>query len=203
MSGTPHHLKIVLDNVKPSILREVIVPSDLRLDRLHTVIRIAMGWTDSHMPEFIVGTSRDGERYGMQVPDEWSFGEPTRDEKQCTLERVAPTKGGRFRYWYDFGDDRYHTLTVKAIIPAASNLPVPYCVKAARACPPEDCGGPWGYANLLAAPADPADEEHDEMREWAGEDFDPERVDVDVINAELIRLRAARQMRPARRKASS
>lgn len=188
MSQTLHHLKISLNGIKPLIAREVIVPSGLQLDRLHTVIQIAMGWTDSHMHEFIVGTMRDGVRYGMQIDDPFSFGPPARNEKTATLEKIAPAKGSRFLYWYDFGDDWYHTVVVRAIIPAASDLPVPYCVKAARACPPEDCGGPWGYANLLGVLADAAHADHEEMLEWLGGGFDPEEVDIEAINAGLATL---------------
>lgn len=204
MTSTLHHLRVVLKNARPTIMRELLVPSDLRLDRLHEVIQIAMGWEDEHMHEFIVGTLRNGERFGMPTPDPFGFGSPTRNETKYTLDQVAPVKGGKLIYWYDFGDDWYHDISVKAVVAATSDQPVPFCLKASRACPPEDCGGPWGYANLLAILADPKHEEHEELSEWIGDDFDPELVDIDAINAELAGLarhwnRAPRKRKPALR----
>lgn len=202
MSDTIHHLKIELKNLKPMIGREVLVPSDIRLDRLHEVIQVAMGWTDSHLHEFIVGTLRDGERFGPPVSDPFASGPPSRNETKFTLRQIAPDKGSKLLYWYDFGDDWHHEVSVKAVLVATPNQPVPCCLKASRACPPEDCGGPWGYANLLDILADPEHEEHDDMRDWVGDGFDPEHVDIDAINKELAAL-ARRWNRTPRKRAAT
>jgi hypothetical protein len=61
----------------------------------------------------------------------------------------------------------------------------PRCTAGKRACPPEDCGGVWGYADFLAAITDPEHPEHDELLEWAGGEFDPELFDPDEVNAAL------------------
>lgn len=200
MPDTVHHLKIALKNVQPPIWREVLVPSDLRLDRLHHVIQIAMGWEDEHMHEFIVGSLRNGERFGQALPDPFGFGAPTRNETKFTLQQIAPSKGGKFLYWYDFGDDWYHEISVKAVLPATPDLPVPRCLKSAGGCPPEDCGGPWGYANLLAILAEPEHEEHEEMREWIGDDFDPARFDFEAVNRALATLANRWNRAPRKRK---
>lgn len=60
----------------------------------------------------------------------------------------------------------------------------PVCLKGKRACPPEDCGGAWGYLDLLEAISDPEYEEHEEMLKWHGE-FDPEAFDLAAINLAL------------------
>ncbi|MEO5626582.1 MAG: plasmid pRiA4b ORF-3 family protein [Dokdonella sp.] len=203
MTDTLHHLKIALKNVRPTVVREVLVPSTLRLDRLHAVIQTAMGWGDVHMHEFIVGTLRDGERFGTPTPDVFAVGSPTRNEKKFTLRQAAPAKGSKFVYWYDFGDDWYHDISVKAVVEVIPDLPVPYCLKASRACPPEDCGGPGGYANLLAILADPTHEEHADMCDWIGEPFDPEAVDVDLINEGLWTLARDWNRPPSKRKPTS
>lgn len=202
-TDTLHLLKITLKNVQPTIAREVLVPSDLRLDRLHDVIQIAMGWGNAHLHEFIVGTLRDGEHYGSAMHDSVGFGPPTRAETKFTLRQIAPAKGSKFIYWYDFGDDWYHDISVKSVIAQIPDQPVPYCVRAARACPPDDCGGPWGYANLLAILTDPKHEEHADMRDWLGDEFDPEAVDVDLINEDLAGLAGYWNPPPRKRKPAS
>lgn len=182
-----HLLRIVLVDVKPAVWRELLVPSEIRLDRLHLVIQIAMGWDNAHMHEFIAGTLREGRRFGWPNPDDDPlFGMPaTENESKFTLAEIAPAKGDKFRYWYDFGDDWYHQISVKGVISADPSLKLPLCILASRACPPEDCGGPWGYSEMLKALADAGHERHEELQEWIGDDFDPAFVDVDAINAAL------------------
>jgi hypothetical protein len=65
----------------------------------------------------------------------------------------------------------------------------PICIAGWRACPPEDCGGIWGYAGFIEAIRDPQHPEHDDTLEWIGGDFDPEQLDLDAINQELSRIR--------------
>lgn len=185
MLPTLHRLHLRLDHVEPKVERELIVPSSLRLDRLHQVLQAAMGWEDDHLHEYIVGTQRSGTRYGPMQDDPLGFGEPALDETAHTLAQIAPRKGDRFVYWYDFGDDWMHTVRVKAVLdrsPVAAPL---HCLKAAGACPPEDCGGPLGYARLVEALADPRHEDHHDILEWVGDGFDPAACDIDAINAAL------------------
>lgn len=200
-----HLLRIVLVDVEPAIWRELMVPSAIRLDRLHAVIQVAMGWENEHLHEFVVGTMRDGRRFGPRRGSGDSlFGAPdTEDEGRFTLAQIAPSKGNKFRYVYDFGDDWQHQISVKSVVPADPSLKLPCCIGAARTCPPEDCGGPWRYPEMLLALADPLHEDHEETLDWIGDEFDPEAVDLDRINAELSDL-AARWARatPARRKKS-
>ena len=64
----------------------------------------------------------------------------------------------------------------------------PVCLTGKRACPPEDCGGIWGYAGFLDAIQDPQHPEHEEMLEWMGGEFDPDAFDLEEVNRELQRL---------------
>jgi hypothetical protein len=187
-----HHLKITLLQVKPAVWREVLVPSDLRLDRLHQVIQIVMGWEEEHMHEFIVGRrAREARHFGTPNPDfDLGLGPSTENEKQFTLQALAPGKGDEFRYWYDFGDDWMHSIVVKAIGEAPAEQGLPVCVKATGACPPEDCGGPPGYAHLQEALADPAHPEHADMRDWLGDEWEPSPPDLSAVNLELASLSA-------------
>ena len=171
-------LKITLDQISPPIWRRVLVPDSMTLSDLHSVIQSAMGWWDGHLHEFDV----DGVHYG-EPGDE--FGYPIYDESTVYLAELGLGEKHRFRYAYDFGDDWQHTVLVEKILPVDDSLTYPICIKGKRACPPEDVGGTWGYAEFLAAIADPSHPEHDESIEWIGEPFDPEEFDLDEINARL------------------
>jgi len=201
-----HHLKLTLKNIKPPIWREFLVPSDIRLDRLHEVIQIVMGWEDCHLHEFSNGVRGPGglifgppAEPGFDLPG--MGGPPIRAEKKATLLDLAPVKGSKFRYWYDFGDDWYHDAVVKAVAEPKPGVVVPLCIKAAGACPPEDCGGPWGYANLLAVLRDPKHEEYEELSEWVGDDWDPGHYDIAAVNEDLAALVAYWNKPPRKAKA--
>lgn len=115
---------------------------------------------------------------------------------------LAPTEGSRFRYGYDFGDDWLHDISVQAVIEPTPGTPEVICLKVAGACPPEDCGGPFGYEHLLAILADPGHKEHEEMREWIGGagkgNWNPAHYDIVAVNGALA-ARVARWARPARK----
>lgn len=199
---TAHHLKIELENTHPAISRELLVPSDLRLDRLHEVIQIVMGWEDCHLHEF--GNGLDGPRaLRFGLPEQGFDDDPAmRDERKATLAALAPVEGGTFVYWYDFGDDWFHRISVRAISPIEPGVKPLVCLKATGACPPEDCGGPWGYAHLLEVLADPTHEEHAEIVEWFGDDWDPQRCDMEAINTVLARLFTSWTRKPRKQKRS-
>lgn len=184
MSNTVR-LKIKLDHVVPSVFRRIEVPQTLRLDDLHRVIQVAMGWEDYHLWEFRLG--RDV-AYGIPDPD-WPDETPlaaNRATLGSLLKRLAGKK--TFRYVYDFGDNWIHTITVESSGRADPAILYPRLVSAKGQCPPEDCGGPWGYAHYLEAINDPDHEEHDEMINWRGPGFDPSTVDEDDIRKTLAFL---------------
>ncbi len=166
-----YQLKVTLLDTKPPIWRRVLVDGGTRLDHLHEVIQAAFGWWNYHLHEFEVGRTR----YGIPDPDE-DWGELPQDERRTRIDTIAD-KGSSFRYTYDFGDGWDHGITVEKVLPADSTLAAPACIDGRRACPPEDCGGTWGYRELLDILADPAHPEHDERREWIGRPFDPDAFD--------------------------
>ena len=61
--------------------------------------------------------------------------------------------------------------------------------KGKKACPPEDCGGVWGYSDFLDAIKDPKNEEHKSMLEWVGREFDSDAFDMKLINRKLKELK--------------
>jgi Plasmid pRiA4b ORF-3-like protein len=183
-AATIARLKITLDDVNPAVLRRVEVPFAIRLDRLHLTIQAAMGWTNSHLYEIRAG------EVGWSTPDpdaDWvgDFLDARKAQLDDVLEDVGTKK---LTYLYDFGDGWEHTIKVERLADREPGVFYPRLIEVSGRCPPEDCGGPWGYPELLAAIKDPKHERHAELTEWIGEDFNPEADDADSLIAEVAAL---------------
>ena len=175
-------LKVTLNHVEPAVVRRIEVPLRIRLDRLHVVLQAAVGWTDSHLWEL---RARD---VGWGIPNPgWDDG-PLDARKATLLAVIEDTGAKRLTYIYDFGDGWEHTIKLERIDAARPGELYPRLLDAAGRCPPEDIGGPPGYAEFLDAIADPRHERHAELREWYGEDFHPNVVDVPAIEQRLANL---------------
>jgi hypothetical protein len=176
-SGAPvYQIKVTLEASAPPIWRRILAPGDVTLERLHLILQVAMGWTDSHLHMFTVGTTV----YGEPHPD-YDF--EVQDERRVRLHQIVPGEGFRFRYEYDLGDSWMHTLLVERVLEPGQSTTV--CLAGERACPPEDVGGVWGYVMFLEAIRDPEHPEHQEYQEWIGSEFDPEAFDLEEMNAVL------------------
>lgn len=184
-AGHVFQLKITLLDTKPPIWRRVLVDGRSTLDHLHEVIQAAFGWWNYHLHEFEVGRTR----YGIPDPDE-DWGEPPGDERATRLDAIANV-GSSFRYTYDFGDGWEHRVVVEKVFPSTADIALPACIDGRRACPPEDCGGTWGYRELLEILADPTHAEHGERREWLGRPFDPNAFDSSEFEDNLSNGRLA------------
>lgn len=182
-----YRLKIVLLGTKPPVWRRLQVPGDASLGWLHAVLQVAMGWTNSHLHHFLTA---DGRYTDPRHGEDMGFGEaPDRDEANATLAQVAPGEGAQFGYEYDFGDSWEHEITVEKILPGQPAAAPALCLDGARACPPEDCGGIWGYAELLKTLKNPKHPEHQTMKEWLGGPFDAESFDAAKVNLWLRKLK--------------
>ena len=134
-------LKVTLDEVEPPVLRRIEVPLTIRLDRLHSALQAAMGWTNSHLHEIC---ARD---VGWGVPDP-DWGDGPLDARKARLVDVLEETGAKtLKYLYDFGDGWEHTVKLERIAKAVPGLAYPRLTEARGRCPPEDVGGPWGYAD--------------------------------------------------------
>jgi hypothetical protein len=177
-------VRVSLVYVEPRIWRRLLVPQDVALSRLHAILQVTMGWTNSHLHQFKVGELRFAE-----PGDEYEPG-PI-DYRRITLSQIAPHRGSTCVYEYDFGDSWDHLIEVEDELSVeAVQAAVARCIGGERACPPEDCGGPSGYAEFLEAIRDPNHAERDDLLEWAGADFDPEAFDVERVNRILSRSAA-------------
>ena len=177
-----HRLKVTLAGIRPPIWRRLLVPSDVTLARLHRILQAAMGWQDRHLHRFRVGAAASGDRVRREEVS-------ARGERTARLIEVAPSPADRLRYEYDFGDGWEHDVVVEAMLPPEPGRHYPVCVAGKRACPPEDCGGAWGYGGLLDAVGDPGHPAHAELVAWLGGPFDPEAFDLEGINRRLARVR--------------
>jgi Plasmid pRiA4b ORF-3-like protein len=127
-----------------------------------------------------------GVEYGQPMPEfEWDV----KNEQRVKLSQVVPGEKFKFHYTYDMGDGWEHEILVEKILPADPQVRYPICITGKRACPPEDCGGVWGYASLLETIQNPDHPEHEEMLEWVGGEFDAEAFDQDAVNQVLKQIR--------------
>jgi hypothetical protein len=170
-----YQFRITLLEANPLIWRRIQV-KNCTLDKLHEHVQMAMGWTNSHPHHFRIGMHLYGDPMLMQENfADLNYGDST----STKISEILPRTGRRFRfgYKYDFGDDWRHDIVFEGCLRAERGKRYPVCVEGARACPPEDVGGVWGYAEFLEAIADPGHERHDEFSEWIGGSFDPEAFD--------------------------
>jgi hypothetical protein len=172
-----YQLRITLQGIKPPVWRRVQV-KDCALPKLHDVIQTCMGWMQSHLHSFDIG----GEQYSEPDPDGAMEAE---DERKVKLSQVVARGYAKLGYTYDFGDSWGHSIEIEKTLPPEPGVRYPRCVEGQRACPPEDCGGSWGYGNFLKAIQDPSHPEHQDMMEWIGGPFDPEAFDIEAVNAQL------------------
>lgn len=174
-----YELTVALREIKPRIWRALEVPGHLTLHRLHEVLQVAVGWEDAHLYLFHVGRQLYGEPSA-----EWDM--PVADATTTRLAEIA-FRTSTFTYEYDLGDNWVHEITVERAREGDSEER-PRCTGGARACPPEDCGGPPSYEEFLAAITDPRHEEHEAMLEWVGGQFDPEAFDLAAVDRAISHL---------------
>ena len=182
-------LKVSLQGIKPAIWRRIQVPGDTTLDRLHKVIQLCMGWTDSHLHQFLI------DRTCYSLPDTEDFMRTSRpqNEAKFTLLDLQDKIDKGFQYIYDYGDDWLHQISVEKILEPTAGKPYPLLLTGKRACPPEDIGGIPGFMQLLEVLKDPEDENYEEIMEGLDEGFEPARFgkeEIALINAVLEEMYA-------------
>jgi len=192
------HLRITLDGVEPKVMRRVAVPFGIWLDGLHLVFQAAMGWSNGHM--YLIQAR--GCTWGASDPD-FPDNDVLPAEKASLADLVADTAAKSFKYVYDFGDDWRHSVKIEQLTVAPPGVAYPLLLDASGRCPPEDCGGPWGYMDMLEAVRDPTHARHSEYIEWLGSDFDPSMVGMSRLAenvAGLAKLMAPRKSRRTRKR---
>jgi len=165
--------------IKPVISRTLELPMDLNLAQLHEVLQAAFGWTDSHLHQFNIG----GLVYGAPEFDDGGVGSSrTFEASEVRLSDFSFTSPPVLLcYEYDFGDGWKHAMSLTTHR-REEGITYPRCIDGSRAGPPEDSGGPYAYADFVAAWRDPLHGSHKEVRQWVGRRYNPERFDLNKIN---------------------
>jgi hypothetical protein len=166
------------------------VPDTIPLGKLHRVLQVIMGWEDEHLHQFVQGRKL----YGVPDKDVFFFGMSVKNEKKAILSSLLLQEKDWLTYEYDFGDGWEHKLILEKKLPFDSTMQLPHCIKGKRACPPEDCGGIWGYMDLIEIRSNKSNPEYAERAEWLEDnfginDFDPELFDLEEVNTRLHNLR--------------
>lgn len=176
-----YQFKITLQGSKPPIWRRIQVPGSYSFWDLHVAIQDAMGWLDCHLHQFEVMDPKYGEEVFIGIPDNGGWGDVRVLPEWKTS--IAPyfSHTSQALYEYDFGDSWSHKILLEKILSPEQDVQYPLCLAGKRACPPEDCGGIWGYEVLLEIMKDPNHEEYEERLEWVGDDFDPETFNPDSV----------------------
>lgn len=183
--GLIYKVKITLRGVRPAIFREVEVPN-ITLGELHEVIQTAMGWHNGHLHCFTI----DREQYGP-LNEDMSY-DAWQDEESLSLGELVKMDQRKFTYEYDFGDSWEHDILISKPKPPQAGVVYPRVVKGELACPPEDCGGIWGYlqiCEILKKSKTEWTKNEKERMEWL-ENYDPQEFSADETTKELQKLLA-------------
>jgi len=173
-----YQFSLSLAGIDPPIWRRIVVPGNYTFWDLHVAIQDAMGWADMHLHEFEIVHPRTGLTERIGVPEAGAdWGSEPAPGWIKEISRYFTPDHSRAVYLYDFGDEWRHTVKLEKIRPRARGKAYPECTGGGRACPPEDCGGPWGYGNLISIASDPAHHAYPATMEWLGGSFDPEDFD--------------------------
>jgi hypothetical protein len=170
-----YQFRIALKDIKPTVWRRIQVPETYTFWDLHVAIQDVMGWFDCHLHQFKMLEPVTKAKVDIGIPDEDDDYEILPGWRQKILDFFSPDNKTAF-YIYDFGDNWTHTILLEKILPREEGIAYPLCIEGERSCPPEDCGGVWGYEEFLDAIMDPGHEKYEEMIAWAG-DFEPEYFD--------------------------
>ncbi|HPZ29469.1 MAG TPA: plasmid pRiA4b ORF-3 family protein [Defluviitoga sp.] len=182
--------KIQLQNVsKPTVWRRVLVPSEITFDDFHYIIQDAFGWESEHLYSFSPSGYGSSPLIEINIEDDendfFSFlsrnTTQSLDAEKTKLSSIFKKEGQTYVYIYDFGDDWVHKITLEKINETDNTLSATL-LDGKGACPPEDCGGPWGYEELKEIMADKSNPNRAEILEWLDlepdEEWDPQEYNV-------------------------
>lgn len=174
-----YQLKVTLMYSDPVIWRRIQVLASTSLGALHNILQTTMGWDNAHLHQFI-------HKKTYYAPDNpWADEDYAEDYEGIQVNHLLTRARGKMQYEYDFGDAWLHEILVEKTLDRTETGQYPICIAGEMACPPEDCGGVWGYMKMLKVLSDPEDEEYEDILYWVGEDFDPKEFDEEKINSLL------------------
>jgi len=178
-----YQFKITLEGIKPPIWRRIQVSESYTFWDLHVAIQDAVGWDDYHLHLFEIINPSTGMKEKIGIPDEdFELDRETLPGWELKIADYFSMENPKADYQYDFGDNWEHSIEMEKIVARAKNVKYPLCIAGKRSCPPEDCGGIWGYEDFLEIIMNPDDERYEEMLGWVGGEFDPEQFDIKGVH---------------------
>ena len=180
MAKKVYQIQISLLGIKPKIWRRMLIQSDMLLSDFHKVIQTTMGWTNSHLHQFI----KNEIHYSERIPEDMSWDETGNvDYLNMKLSDLLEKEEERILYEYDLGDGWKHDIILEKILPGEENeLGKPICLAGKMNCPPEDCGGIRGYSDMLEILKNHDHAEYESFIEWSGGKFNPAYFNIKKVN---------------------
>jgi len=178
-----HQFKITLLDSNPAIWRRIQVPATYTFWDLHVAIQSAMGWEDYHLHMFRIGTRSEIIINGNPTDDDFDFCNDKNAFNSWEVEtsRFLEAPGDVAIYEYDMGDSWLHEILLEGIFLKEKGIKYPRCIAGARACPPEDCGGIYGFEHILKVLASPRHPERKDIVEWMGPKYEAEKFDLESV----------------------
>jgi hypothetical protein len=177
-----YQIKISLRDVKPVIWRRIQVPGEYTFWDLHVAIQDAMGWTDCHLHSFRINAKKGRKPVEIGIPEADGMSSVEIEAGwDSFIQDFIYEVGMSCEYDYDFGDGWQHIVLLEGILLPEKKEKYPRCTGGSRACPPEDCGGPFGYQELINLFKKKKGKDYIRMREWLGYELDPEAFNQDEV----------------------
>ena len=182
---------VELQGIEPKIWRKIQVSFDYNFWDLHVAIQDAMGWQDCHLHHFEIKGKGKRKEVRIGIPDFDGFGELPEVFPDWEIAVIAyfNALGIEAMYEYDYGDGWLHKVKLEGYMFREKGIKYPICIDVKNACPPEDCGGVDGYYNVIEVLSDPDHDDHEEMRAWAGKDWDSKRFNPDRVGFDIPYMR--------------
>ena len=178
-------IKVTIKNTHPPVWRRLQIPAGITFHELNAIIQLAFNWSGYHLQSFEIGNLL------IEIPDDIfdDFDYKVINSKRTKVDKYFD-KIEKLEYTYDFGDNWIHDIQIENVVESEEKLKNPVCLKAKMASLPEDCGGPWGYEDLLDVINNPKDERYQDMKDWLEQGYsvwydDRTYVDLNRINREL------------------
>ena len=178
-------IKVTIKNTHPPDWRRLQIPAGITYHELNAIIQLAFNWSGYHLYSFEIGNLL------IEIPDDIfdDFDYKVINSKRTKVDKYFD-KIEKLEYTYDFGDNWIHDIQIENVVESEEKLKNPVCLKAKMASLPEDCGGPWGYEDLLDVINNPKDERYQDMKDWLEQGYsvwydDRTYVDLNRINREL------------------
>jgi hypothetical protein len=188
-----YQFKVMLKEITPTIWRRIQVPEDYSFWDFHVSLQNVMGWKDSHLHQFDTKNPKTGKKELIGIPEDLydgiEDGCKTLSGRKLHIRDYFSEENRTLSYLYDFGDGWDHLIEYECILFKKKKQKYPLCVAGEHACPPEDCGGPFGYQDLLKILKNPNHENYKASKEWVGKSFDADQFNPVKVRFDNPNLR--------------